>query len=77
MGGLFDSKSSSTVDTRNYTDAFNSSVSAVFSPTNTGGNITVNVGANSPPTGNAYVDGLVKILPIIAVALIGFAFLRK
>lgn len=77
MGGLFSSKSSSTVDTRNYTDAFNSSTSAVFSPTNTGGNITVNVGASSPPTGNAWVDGLAKIAPIVALAVIGWAFLRR
>lgn len=75
MGGLFSSKSSSTVDTRNYADSFNRSVNNVFSPTSTGGNITVNVGAS--PTGNAIVDGLTKMLPIIAIALIGWAFLKR
>lgn len=77
MGGLFSSKSSSTVDTKYYSDSFNKSVSTVFSPTNTGGNITVNVGASSPPTGNAWVDGLAKIAPLAAIALLGWAFLRR
>ena len=77
MGGLFSSKSSSTNTTTNTTDSFNKSVSSVFAPTSGAQNITVNVGNGQTATGNAYVDGLSKIMPIIAIALIGWAFIKN
>jgi len=75
MFDFFSSKSSTDTTNSSYTDSFNKNTSITFAPSNSGGNVSINV--NDPRTGNAAIDGLVKIVPFAAAAILVWAFLKK
>lgn len=75
MGSLFNSESTNQTTNASYADSFNKNTSLTFAPSNSGGNVSINV--NDPRTGNAAIDGLVKIVPFAAAAILVWAFLKK